>query len=173
MYSELDGGRIAIGTILGIDKYVLMVKGIIAVSGIGVLLLSLDVYANEQIKDYEYTQLILLSILGMFLLVSSKDLIALYLSVELISLSLYILGSLKRNKELSTEAGLKYFIMGALSSGILLLGSAIIYIETGDTNFNAISNYILYEGSGQGIEIGSMLIIIALLFKLAAAPFHM
>jgi len=158
---------------MGIDKYILIVKEIILLSGIGILILSLDYYAKDNFKDYEYTQLIIISILGMLLLVSSKDLIVLYLSIELISLSLYILAGIERKKELSTEAGLKYFIMGALSSGILLMGSAIIYIETGDTNFTAIGQYIMYSDSQQGLEIGSMLIVVAFLFKLAAAPFHM
>jgi NADH-quinone oxidoreductase subunit N len=108
----------------------------------------------------------------MLLLVSSQDFILFYLAIELISLSLYALATIKREKELSTEAGLKYFIMGALSSGLLLLGCTIIYIETGDTNFVAIGNYILYTVN-PGIEIGAMMIVIAMLFKLAAAPFHM
>ena len=174
IFCELEQGEIIeIGTLMGIDKYILIVKEIILLSGIGILILSLDYYAKDNFKDYEYTQLIIISILGMLLLVSSKDLIVLYLSIELISLSLYILAGIERKKELSTEAGLKYFIMGALSSGILLMGSAIIYIETGDTNFTAIGQYIMYSDSQQGLEIGSMLIVVAFLFKLAAAPFHM
>ena len=108
----------------------------------------------------------------MLLLVSAQDFIILYLAIELISLSLYSLAAIKRDKELSTEAGLKYFIMGALSSGILLIGCTILYIETGDTSFVAISNYVLYS-TNPGIELGALMVIIAMLFKLAAAPFHM
>jgi NADH-quinone oxidoreductase subunit N len=171
IYSQLDG-RIEIANILGVDQFNLFVKLVILFSGIAVLLLSLDSYAQENIKEYEFSQLILLSILGMLLLVSAQDLIILYLAIELISLSLYSLASIKRDKELSTEAGLKYFIMGALSSGLLLIGCTILYIETGDTSFVAISNYILYT-INPGIELGALMIVIAILFKLAAAPFHM
>lgn len=82
---------------------------------------------NLGVADYEYTQLILLSTLGMLLLVSSKDLISLYLSIELISLSLYILAGIKRDGQYSTEASIKYFLLGAVSSGLLLFGSALMY----------------------------------------------
>jgi NADH-quinone oxidoreductase subunit N len=171
LYSQLDG-RIEIAGIIGIDKFNLFVKEIVLFSGAAVLLLSLDSYTQENIKEFEYTQLVLLSILGMLILVSSQDLIILYLAIELISLSLYTLAAIKRDKELSTEAGLKYFIMGALSSGLLLIGCTILYIETGDTNFIAISNYVIYSVN-PGIELGALMVIIAMLFKLAAAPFHM
>jgi len=171
LYSLVDG-RIEIGGVLGIDKFNLFIKEVVLFSGAAVLVFSLDSYTQEGIKEFEFSQLILLSILGMLLLVSSQDFILFYLAIELISLSLYALASIKREKELSTEAGLKYFIMGALSSGLLLLGCTIIYIETGDTNFVAIGNYILYTVN-PGIEIGAMMIVIAMLFKLAAAPFHM
>jgi NADH-quinone oxidoreductase subunit N len=90
--------------------------------------MSIKNYSDEKkLVVFEYTQLILLSTLGMLLLISSKDLISLYLSIELISLSLYILASLKRDGQFSTEAGIKYFLLGAVASGILLFGSALIY----------------------------------------------
>ena len=171
LYSLVDG-RVEIGGVLGVDKFNLFIKEVVLFSGAAVLVFSLDSYTQEGIKEFEFSQLILLSILGMLLLVSSQDFILFYLAIELISLSLYALATIKREKELSTEAGLKYFIMGALSSGLLLLGCTIIYIETGDTNFVAIGNYILYTVN-PGIEIGAMMIVIAMLFKLAAAPFHM
>lgn len=171
LYAEVEG-RIEIAGILGVDRLNLFVKEVVLLSSALVLFLSLDSYTQENIKEYEFSQLVLLSILGMLLLVSAQDFIALYLAVELISLSLYSLASIKREKELSTEAGLKYFIMGALSSGILLIGCTILYIETGDTSFVAISNYILYTSGNAGVELGALMVIIAVLFKLAAAPFH-
>jgi len=171
LYAQAEG-RVEIAGILGVDKFNLFVKEVVLLSGAAVLLLSLGSYTQENIKEYEFSQLVLLSILGMLLLVSAQDFIILYLAIELISLSLYSLAAIKRDKELSTEAGLKYFIMGALSSGILLIGCTILYIETGDTSFVAISNYVLYS-TNPGIELGALMVIIAMLFKLAAAPFHM
>ena len=138
--------------------------------------MSLNIYEkkDEKLVDYEYSQLILMSILGMLLLVSSRDLILMYLSIETLSLSLYVLAAIRRSGQYSTEAGLKYFILGALSSGLLLFGSSLIYIITGLTEFESISNYIwLSESSEIGLSLGAAFIIMALLFKLAAAPFHM
>jgi NADH-quinone oxidoreductase subunit N len=115
----------------------------------------------------------------MLLLVLSRDLIIMYLSIETLSLSLYILASIRKTGQLSTEGGLKYFILGALSSGLLLFGCALIYITTGLLDFISISNYIDLSNSlniinnNIGIEIGVSFIIFAILFKLAAAPFHM
>jgi NADH-quinone oxidoreductase subunit N len=170
--SSYIDGKVEIAGVIGIDKLNLFVKQVVLFSGAAVLIFSLGSYTQENIKDYEFSQLILLSILGMLLLVSAQDFILFYLAIELLSLSLYALASIKREKELSTEAGLKYFIMGALSSGLLLLGCTVLYIETGDTSFVAISNHLLYT-SNPGIELGAIMVIIALLFKLAAAPFHM
>lgn len=176
----------------GVDTTIIGIKLMVLLGSIGILLMSLNYYAKENLVIYEYTQLILLSTLGMMLLVSSKDLISLYLSIELISLSLYILAGIKRDGQYSTEASIKYFLLGAVSSGLLLFGSALIYWLTGETSFIGLSNYIWYaplipsEGlngwqSQSGLDLGNvtslsiaaMFIIVAILFKLAAAPFHM
>jgi NADH-quinone oxidoreductase subunit N len=160
-----------------IDNLTLLVKIIIIISAIAILIMSKGVYSNkkEKIIDYEYTQLIMLSTLGMLLLVSSRDLIIMYLSIETVSLSLYILAAIRKTGQLSTEAGLKYFILGALSSGLLLFGCALIYITTGLIDFNSLTYFIYNNISNNlvGIEIGAIFIIFAILFKLAAAPFHM
>jgi len=116
--------------------------------------------------------------LGVILLVSSNDLLAMYLAMELQSLSFYTLATLKRDDEASTEAGLKYFVLGGLSSGIFLFGASLIYGLTGLTNFDSLNLFIFGIGSQAiqppiGILIGIIFIGIALLFKLAAAPFHM
>jgi len=116
----------------GIDSTIIGIKVAILLS-VGVLLMSLNLTkdniapSSNYSKDYEFTLLILLSTLGMLLLISSKDLISLYLSIELISLSLYILAAIKRDGQFSTEAGIKYFLLGAVASGLLLFGSALIY----------------------------------------------
>lgn len=144
------------------------------------ILISLDYLKDEKINAFEYSILILLATLGMILMVSSYDLLSMYLAIELQSLTLYVLATFQRNSEFSTEAGLKYFILGAFSSGILLFGCSMIYGFTGSTNFGELaklltditiqSNTII---STSGIVIGLIFLMTALFFKLAAAPFHM
>jgi len=135
--------------------------------------MSKDRYLKEKSIIVEYPILILIAALGMMLLISSNDLIALYLSIEMISLTSYILASINIKSEKSTEAGFKYFILGSLNSGILLLGMAIIYALTGETNLTYIGYYITYAVQDQlALEVGAGLIIISFLFKIAAAPFH-
>ena len=132
-------------------------------------------YKNEleNIPTYEFGLLIILSILGMMLLVSSNDLIMLYLGIELISLSLYILTGINRKSQDSTEAGLKYFILGALSSGLILFGMGLLYGYTGETNLVNIGGFIWYTPELYQIKVGGLFVIIGLLFKVGAAPFHM
>lgn len=154
---------------LSIDTFNSLIKAAITIFGI--LLISIS---KDKSLDYEYIVLYLLSILGMYLLVSSNDLLMMYLSIETISLSLYILAALNKSYEGSAESGLKYFILGALSSGILIAGCVIIYMITGETSINNIGIYLWHQGEGAtGVEIGVILVIISLLFKLGAAPFHM
>lgn len=167
-------------SIFGIDSTILAIKIVVLLGSILILVLSLDAYPIEKkyLLTYEYTQLILLATLGMLLLISSKDLISLYLSIELVSLSLYILAAINREGQFSTEAGIKYFLLGSVASGILLLGSALIYWLTGETSFIGLTNYIWYSplvenANTVSIAVAAMFLIIALLFKLAAAPFHM
>jgi len=129
--------------LIGIDETIIIIKIVSIISSIIILLMSLDYYGKKQgIIEYEYPILILIATLGMMLLVSSKDLIVLYLAIEIISLTSYILATIKRNGQYSTEAGIKYFLLGAVSSGILLFGSSIIYGLTGETTFEGLTNYI-------------------------------
>ena len=150
----------------------ILIKLILCLTTSVIFLLSKDTIINKTIKDFEYQILILLALLGMLLLVSSNNLIIFYLSIELFSLSLYILATINRQSEHSTEAGLKYFVLGSLSSGLLLFGCSILYIFTGETNFEHIS-YFLWYNNNFSLTLGVLFIIIAILFKLAAAPFHM
>jgi len=106
----------------------------------------------------------------MMVIISASDIIILYLGIELLSLTLYILATLENKSELSTEAGLKYFIIGAVSSGILLIGCGIVYSKTGMTEYIELENYLTYS---EGKNIGGLLIIISMFIKLAVAPFHM
>lgn len=140
-----------------------------------VLLSSRPYLERGKILAFEYPLLILLSTLGMSFLLSSYDLLALYLSLELQSLSLYILASFQRGSAYSTEAGLKYFILGAFSSGLLLFGISLIYGVTGTTNYEDLNRLLLgsidFQGM-TGLTAGLIFVTSGILFKLAAAPFH-
>jgi NADH-ubiquinone oxidoreductase chain 2 len=134
-------------------------------------------HTNEKFKTSnatEYSLLVLFSTLGASLLISSSDLISMYLSIELQSFGVYILATLYRDSESATSAGLKYFLLGGLSSCIILLGASIIYTYTGLTNFDAIYSLISVSNNNiiQGISLGLIFIIVGFLFKIAAAPLH-
>jgi len=136
-----------------------------------VILSSKDYLKTNNIDKIEYPILILSSTLGMMLMISSYDLIIFYLALELQSLSLYILAAFKRENEKSVEAGLKYFVLSALASGLLLYGFSLIYGFTGSTNFEVISNNLNQENTGA--VFGIVFIIVGLAFKVSAVPFHM
>src|SRR5271154_653490 len=123
----------------------------------------------------EYSLVVLFSTFGASLLVSSADLVSMYLSIELQSFALYILATLYRDSESATKAGLKYFLLGGLSSCLILLGAGLIYTFTGLTNFESIYSLISVSDSNniiQGLSLGFIFIIVGLLFKIAAAPLH-
>jgi NADH-quinone oxidoreductase subunit N len=137
-----------------------------------------DSLLKQKINNFEYFILLLCAVLGLMLLVSSFDLISLYLAIELQSLCLYVLAAAKKDSSFSTEAGLKYFILGSFSSGLLLFGISIIYGTVGTTNFENLS--LLFAGSNEAlvnlessIIIGLIFISAAFFFKIAAAPLHM
>ena len=154
-----------------IDKLSIFMKVLTLLFCVFVLLLSKDYIKNNSIDKIEYPIIILASTLGMILMISSYDLIIFYLGLELQSLCLYILASFKRDDERSTEAGLKYFVLSALASGLLLYGCSLIYGFTGSTNFEIISEN-LSEGN-TGAVFGVVFIIVGLAFKVSAVPFHM
>jgi len=154
-----------------IDKLSIFMKVLTLLFSLFVLISSRDYLKSNNIDKIEYPIIILASILGMILMISSYDLIVFYLGLELQSLSLYILASFKRDEERSTEAGLKYFVLSALASGLLLYGCSLIYGFTGSTNFEIISKNL--EESNTGAVFGIVFIIVALAFKVSAVPFHM
>lgn len=166
-------------SMLIVDPFSSAAKAFILISAIASSLMSMNYLEYKKVNSFEYFILILLSTLGMMCLVSVYDLLSLYLSVELVSLSFYILAAYKRNSEFSGEAGLKYFILGAFSSGLLLFGSSLIYGFTGLTNFEDIAkvftgiNGVTDPVAYSGVSIGILFLSVALLFKVAAAPFHM
>ena len=154
-----------------IDHLSTFMKIITIISGIFVLISSYKYTKIEKIFKIEYSILILCSILGMLVMISSYDLIVFYIGLELQSLSLYILAAFNRNQTKSSEAGLKYFILSALSSGLLLYGCSLIYGFSGSTNFYLISENI--HSSEYGNVFGIVFILVGLAFKIAVVPFHM
>ena len=154
-----------------IDSFSILMKTITLLICIFILFSSKEYIKINKIDKIEYPIIILTSVLGMILMISSYDLIVFYLGLELQSLSLYILTSFKREDERSTEAGLKYFVLSALATGLLLYGSSLIYGFTGSTNFEIISKNL--DSNNIGAVFGIVFIIIGLAFKVSAVPFHM
>ncbi len=154
-----------------IDKLSIFMKVLTLLFCLFVLLSSKDYIKSISIDKIEYPIIILASTLGMILMISSYDLIVFYLGLELQSLGLYILSSFRRDDQKSTEAGLKYFVLSALASGLLLYGCSLIYGFTGSTNFGVISANL--DESNTGAVFGIVFIIVGLAFKVSAVPFHM
>ena len=146
-------------------------KILILISSLFVLNSSKNFIIENKLDKFEYPIIILLSILGMFFMVSSNDLILFYLGLELQSLSLYILASIDRDNLRSTESGIKYFVLSALSSGLLLYGCSLLYGFTGSTNFDSIAEQLNTENAGAVFAM--VFILVGLAFKVSAVPFHM
>jgi len=146
-------------------------KILILLSSLFVLNSSKNFILDNKLDKFEYPIIILLSILGMFFMVSSNDLILFYLGLELQSLSLYILASIDRDNLRSTESGIKYFVLSALSSGLLLYGCSLLYGFTGSTNFEVIASQLNKEN--EGAVFAMVFILVGLAFKVSAVPFHM
>ena len=146
-------------------------KVLILVGTFFILIISQSFIKEIKINYFEYSIILLLSVLGMFIMISANDLILFYLGLELQSLSLYILASLDRNNLKSNEAGLKYFILSSLASGLLLYGCSILYGFSGSTNFEIISSNTSTENIGTIFAM--VFILVGLAFKVSAVPFHM
>ena len=146
-------------------------KILILLSSLFVLNSSKNFIIDNKLDKFEYPIIILLSILGMFFMVSANDLILFYLGLELQSLALYILATIDRDNLKSTESGIKYFVLSALSSGLLLYGCSLLYGFTGSTNFDLISDQLNKENTGAVFAM--VFILVGLAFKVSAVPFHM
>ena len=153
------------------DEFSNYFKILILISSLFVLNSSKNFIIDNKLNKFEYPIIILISILGMFFIVSSNDLILFYLGLELQSLSLYILAAIDRDNLRSSESGIKYFILSALSSGLLLYGCSLLYGFTGSTNFETISNELNKENTGAIFAM--VFILVGLAFKISAVPFHM
>lgn len=171
LVAALPAGRLTtFGGSFVVDAFARFMKILAIVSSAVTLIVSRN-YLAEQAKIFEYAILILLSTVGMMVLISAADLITLYLGLELMSLALYVVAASHRDNVKSTEAGLKYFVLGALSSGMLLYGASLIYGFTGTVSFAGIAAEA--KTGSIGILFGLVFLLAGLCFKVSAVPFHM
>ncbi|WP_167647815.1 NADH-quinone oxidoreductase subunit NuoN [Mameliella alba] len=168
-----EGTQVAFGGMFVNDGFARFAKVVILVSAGAVLLMSEGYMQRRGLLRFEYPLLITLAVVGMMMMVSAGDLMALYMGLELQSLSLYVVASLRRDSARSTEAGLKYFVLGALSSGLLLYGASLTYGFAGTTLFSGIIQTATDGNMPVGLLIGLTMLIAGLAFKVSAVPFHM
>jgi NADH-quinone oxidoreductase subunit N len=167
------GDNVAFGGMFHDDGFARFAKVAILLSAAGVLVMGQEYMARRGLLRFEYPVLVALAVVGMMVMVSAGDLMALYMGLELQSLALYVVAALRRDSLKSTEAGLKYFILGALSSGLFLYGASLTYGFAGTTQFAGILSTL---GTGEvplGLTFGLVFMLAALAFKVSAAPFHM
>src|SRR6267142_43339 len=153
-----------------------VLKILTLIGSAGTLVLARDYLKAEGQEKFEFPILILLSTTGMLMLISAADLIALYLGLELMSLALYVVAAIDRDSVRSTEAGLKYFVLGALSSGMLLYGASLVYGFTGTVSFAGIAKAATQGGASSanlGLMFGLVFLCAGFCFKVSAVPFHM
>ena len=153
------------------DKFSDYFKVLILLSSVFIFFSSEQFIKDKKLNKFEYPIVIMFSILGMFFMLSSNDLILFYLGLELQSLALYVLAAIDRDNTISSEAGIKYFVLSALSSGLLLYGCSLLYGFTGSTNFDAISINLTQQNTGAIFAM--VFILVGLAFKVSAVPFHM
>lgn len=157
-----------------VDDFARLMKLMVLVGGLVALYMSATYLEESGLFKPEYSVIILFSLLGMMMMISAGDLIALYLGLEIQSLSLYVIAAIRRDNVRSSEAGMKYFVLGALSSGMLLYGCSMIYGFAGSIYFTEIAKLTASEaGPNFGIIIGLVFILAGLAFKISAVPFHM
>jgi len=162
---SLFGGSIVV------DAFARFFKVLIMIGAAAALIMSAPFWRNHKLNRFEFSVVVLLSVAGMMVMVSARDLISLYLGIELMSLSLYVIAAIDRENVRSTEAGLKYFVLGALSSGMLLYGSSLIYGFTGTVSFAGIA--AAAKTPSIGLIFGIVFLFAGLAFKVSAVPFHM
>jgi NADH-quinone oxidoreductase subunit N len=168
-----SGTTTAFGDSFIVDAFARMLKLLTLAGAAVTLLMSADYWREEGGLKFEYPVLILLAATGMLMMISANDLIALYVGLELQSLALYVVAAFKRDSARSAEAGLKYFVLGALSSGMLLYGASLVYGFTGSTNFAVIAAAVQPSGANIGLVFGLVFLMAGFAFKISAVPFHM
>jgi len=166
-------GQVAFDGAFILDPFARFMKLLTLIGSAAVITMSFDYLRQARLMKFEYPVLILLASVGMLMMISANDLIALYLGVELQSLALYVLATFRTSSVRSSEAGLKYFVLGALSSGMLLYGCSLIYGFTGTTGFTGIAAAAGSPSSNLGLIFGLVFFMAGLAFKVSAVPFHM
>jgi len=165
---------LAYGGVFLADGFGRFMKVTALVGSIVALFMSLGLAKENQLDKFEFPVLIVLCTLGILLMISANDLISLYLGLELQSLAIYVIAAINRDSVKSTEAGLKYFVLGALSSGMLLYGMSLVYGFTGHTHFADIAQALTVDGARSlGLIFGLVFILAGIAFKISAVPFHM
>src|SRR6186713_1293353 len=170
-YTLPAGKHVTFGGSFIVDDFARFMKILALIGSAVTLVLSTEFLSDPSRRIFEYAILVLLSTLGMMVLISAGDLISLYLGLELMSLALYVVAASNRDNAKSTEAGLKYFVLGALSSGMLLYGASLIYGFTGTVEFAGIAAAV--KTGSVGIVFGLVFLLAGLCFKVSAVPFHM
>jgi NADH-quinone oxidoreductase subunit N len=166
--------RTALGGFYVIDRFALFFKVLVLIGSALAIIMSLDYIASENMRRFEFPILMVFATLGMMMMLSANDLIALYVGLELQSLALYVVAAFQRDSVRSTEAGLKYFVLGALSSGMLLYGASMVYGFAGTTTFAGLAKaFAGDEPAALGLVVGLVFVIAGLAFKVSAVPFHM
>ncbi|AWC23452.1 NADH-quinone oxidoreductase subunit N [Aminobacter sp. MSH1] len=161
------------GTAFISDPFARFMKFLTLVGAVVTLIMSVGFAKAEKFDKFEFPVLAMLATLGMLLMISANDMLALYLGLELQSLALYVIAAINRDNVRSTEAGLKYFVLGALSSGMLLYGISLVYGYTGHTSFEAIAAALTGGERQLGLVFGLVFVLAGLCFKISAVPFHM
>ena len=155
------------------DAFARFAKVTILISAAAVLAMSAEYLHRQGLLRFEYPILIVLASIGMMIMVSAGDLLSLYMGLELQSLALYVVAAMRRESAKSSEAGLKYFVLGALSSGLLLFGASLVYGFAGTTNFAGIVSTVNAGELSMGLLFGMVFLMVGLAFKVSAVPFHM
>lgn len=155
------------------DPFARFMKVLVLIGSITAMVMTVGHAKSERIDKFEFPVLIVLATLGMLLMISANDLIALYMGMELQSLALYVVAAINRESSRSTEAGLKYFVLGTLSSGLLLYGASLVYGYTGFTGFDEIATAIASNDRSLGLVFGLVFVLAGIAFKISAVPFHM
>ncbi len=155
------------------DSFANYMKLLVIIGAMFALILSLSSANENSLDKFEYSALVLFATLGMMIMISANDLMVLYIGLEMQALSLYVIAAIKRESSKASEAGLKYFVLGALSSGMLLYGISLIYGFTGQTQLDEIAKIIAMEERSIGLIFGLAFLLAGVAFKISAVPFHM
>ncbi len=167
-----SGRAVTFNGMFVVDGFAVFTKLLVLLASALSLIMSLNWLKRENLDRFEYPVVMLFATVGMLMMISANNLISLYLGLELQSLSLYVLAAYQRENSRATEAGLKYFVLGSLASGLLLYGSSLIYGFAGTTGFDALA-HSFDHGAPIGVIIGVVFVLAGLAFKVSAVPFHM